>query len=166
MRRSIQLLDTSILDELLEVPGYSSGDGAIQREFDARQDAGTSFHLPVAAVIQTGGHIRLSKDGGLRRECAQRFSVLLERTLDGIAPWTFQPLSWDDNLLRQLIEPVHDVVLPLGESLAQDHLEMGDLLVLAEFEVIRNNLDQRVVDVDVWTLDATLRAVVEHIRSA
>lgn len=165
MKRVVQLLDTSIVDELLVVPGKSSGDGHIAAEFDALTQSGVEFRLPAAAVVQVGAHIGWVSDGNLRRKAAERYGKLIRLTLDRVAPWSFSPLLWDDKLLRGLLKPTHAAVLDLTESLARQHLEIGDFLIIGEFEQLRDNLDLNVVDVDVWTLDQRLRAVVAEIRS-
>ncbi len=165
MKRKVQLLDTSIVDELLEVPGKSKADGSIAAEFDARMESGVAFHLPAAAVVQVGAHIGLLSDGNQRRVCAERYSTMIRATLDRAAPWSFSSLAWDEDFLRRLLEPTSTAVLDVVESLTQRHLEIGDLLIVGEFEQLRDHLDLGFIDVDVWTLDGALRTVVDSIRT-
>jgi hypothetical protein len=81
-----------------------------------------------------------------------------------IAPWSFAPLDWDEPLLSELVAPTDTRAPALVDSLTRQFLEMGDLLIVAEFRRLRSNLDRRVVDVDVWTYDGELRAVIDHLR--
>jgi len=109
----------------------------------------------VAALVEAGGHVGRIDDGTRRRECATRLQTLIEATLDGRAPWGFAPMTWDALLLRDAISmPGADLVT----SLTNKHLEMGDLVILAELRRLRRNLDERVVVVKLWTLDAQLPA--------
>lgn len=163
--RRLELLDTSIVVELLAVPFESDRRDETLAGLSERVDAGIQLQLPVAAVLEAGNHVGRINHGGARRECAERFSDLVEQTLERQMPWTFTPVEWDEDLLRELIEPSGARPQPLRDSLASQDLEMGDLLVLAEFQRLRANLDRRVVDIDVWTYDENLRATADLIRS-
>ncbi len=94
---------------------------------------------------------------------------VIEATISRTAPWSFEPLEWNDALLGELLVPGVEPeveplpILPLAESLAQQHLELGDLLIISEFRRLRRNLDRRVVTVDVWTYDNGLRATVDSL---
>lgn len=165
MKRRVELLDTSIVVEILAIPGKSTRHDEISAEFDMRQQAGVELHLPVAAIIEAGNHVDRIANGHDRRRAAQGFSTLITATCNGTAPWSFNPLTWDPPLLQSLIAPKYTSLLPLAESLASKHLQMGDLLLVAQFLRMRGNLDRRVVDLDVWTLEATLRGVIDHLRS-
>lgn len=138
-------------------------DETVER-LEGRGGAGVQFQLPVASVVETGAHVGRIVNGHHRRECAERLDRLVGNTLDRSLPWTFTSLQWDEDLLRELIAPTHDRLRPLHEHLATQHLEMGDLLIVAEFRRVRRNLDKRVVDVDVWTYDAALRGVINDLR--
>jgi hypothetical protein len=162
MRRRLELLDTSIVVELLEVPYESDHLDEIRQGFRARAAAGTELHLPVAAVVEAGGHVGRIGDGGQRRQCAGRLEAMIRNTLAGEAPWTFNPLAWDRSLIEALVDPPQQHHR-LPDSLGSRNLEMGDLLILAEFNRLSSNLDRSVVDVDVWTLDAALRAAVDVV---
>jgi hypothetical protein len=51
-------------------------------------------------------------------------------------------------------------------ALQAQYLEMGDLLIMAEYLRIRANLDSAVVDVDVGTYDSNLRAAIDDLRNS
>lgn len=151
-RRRVEFLDTSILVELLRVPGVSGESRQYDKyeaEFEERRRGGAEFRLPVAAVLETGRHVDRVRDGHARRDCAQRFEKVLRATLDRTAPWSFAPLQWNAALLRSIVEPLGEALPGLAEAQATKHLEMGDLLIVAEFLRARNSLDRRAVDVDV-----------------
>jgi hypothetical protein len=89
--RAVALLDTSILLELLEVPGrMAQGPGALAlgRELRRkRQDNTESLLLPLAAIIEAGNHIARLSDGRLRRRYAQKLVSLLKLALNDQAPF-------------------------------------------------------------------------------
>lgn len=60
-------MDTSVLCELLEVPGKNQQATAVQAEFVTRAAAGEHFVIPVTAVIETGNPICQAKGIAERR---------------------------------------------------------------------------------------------------
>ncbi|MBI2710303.1 MAG: hypothetical protein HYX34_11500 [Actinobacteria bacterium] len=164
MRRRVELIDTSVLLELLDVPFCNDRRDEVIAEFEDRIRRGINFQMPAAALVEAGGHVSRISDGSARRRCATHLAELIGATVAGKAPWTFTRLSWDDDFLDRLLAPSDDLPLALVESLAQRHLEMGDLVIVAEWQRLRENLDPQVVEIDVWTLDNSLSAVIKHLR--
>lgn len=163
--RQLQLLDTSILVELLQVPGECARHDTTLAEFDARSAQATELQMPVAAIVEAGAHVGRIANGHERRACGRRFVNMVRSTVDRVAPWSFTPLDWDVAFLSELIAPTDERAPEIVESLSKQFLEMGDLLIVAEFRRVRANLDPRVVDVDVWTYDGNLRAIIDSLRS-
>jgi hypothetical protein len=165
LARRLELLDTSIVVELLRVPFEHARYDETVETLEHRRERGVRFQLPVAAVVEAGAHVGRINSGHHRRACAERLERMLLSTLSRQLPWTFTSLEWDEELLRELAQPTYDRVQPLREYLASQQLEMGDALIVSEFRRLRDNLDRRAVDVDVWTYDSGLRAVVDYLRS-
>ncbi|MGH9181685.1 MAG: hypothetical protein ACRDY5_08225, partial [Acidimicrobiales bacterium] len=84
---TLTFVDTSVLCELLQVPGKSSpARGAeVAAEADRRQQAGERFVIPITAVIETGNHI--AQADGNRYEVAGRLVGLLQMALADDSPW-------------------------------------------------------------------------------
>lgn len=164
MRRKVLLLDTSIVDEILGVPGKSNERTEVLAELDRRAADGVTLLISVTALVEAGDHVGNVDDGASRRTCADRLTKLIEATISPTRPWSFEPISWDSELLDSLLHPQYEILLPLSESLLKKFLQMGDLLIVGEFDRLRQNLDQSVVDVDVWTKDARLRGVIDGLR--
>lgn len=163
--RHLQLLDTSVLVELLKVPGECSRHDATVAEFETRATPPIELQMPVAAIVEAGAHVGRIVDGYERRACATRFVAMVNSTVQRRAPWSFTPLDWDVAFLGELSHPTDDRAPELVDSLTRQFLEMGDLLIVSEFRRLRQNLDRRVIDVDVWTYDGSLRAVFDGLRS-
>jgi hypothetical protein len=85
---TVGILDTSILLELLQVPGRFSQAAQIDRELVQRHNEGHSLLLPLAAILETGNHIARVSDGNLRRRAAERFVGLIRLAIAGQAPFT------------------------------------------------------------------------------
>lgn len=86
--KAVGILDTSVLLELLRVPGRFSQAEAVTKEVVRRHEEGHSLLLPLAAILETGNHIARVTDGTLRRQVAERFVGLIRLALVGQAPFT------------------------------------------------------------------------------
>lgn len=153
MPARVTFIDTSVLCELLEVPGMCSKHEDIRTEFELRADEeGERFVIPITAVIETGNHI--AQSGGDRRAAAERFVGFLAAAGSSEAPFTVHRLSWDDDFLTELCagnatgQPFID--------LASAKMGAGDVAILVERD--RFKRDSAYTDVQVWTLDEALRA--------
>ena len=164
--RRLELLDTSVLLEILEVPYESDRSVEVIEEFQAKCDAGVELQIPMATILETGSHIRkikVPKEPEARKKCARKFSRCLEAALKNEAPWRFKSFSWDNNVIRALLDG-QDHDYGLERSLGDGVFEIGDLTIVEEWRLSSENVSRKVYDVDVWTLDDTLRGVIDGLR--
>ncbi len=140
------ILDTSVLCELLRVPGKHGAHEAAWAEFERRQAEGERFLLPVTVVLETGNHIAQANDGQKRRACAERFVQLVTRSLDGDTPFTITPVPDPETVRGWLTHFVHDATLGMG---------VGDrsLIDLAE----KQRAIHAHAKVRIWSLDRHLQ---------
>lgn len=89
---TICIVDTSILDDLLNVPGWAGDHPASVAGFDERQKAREAFLLPLAVLMETGNHVAQVPNGGARRAAAQRFAEFARAALEGRSPFVATPL--------------------------------------------------------------------------
>ena len=155
MARTVTFIDTSILTEILAVPGKSQQPEAVQNELRQRVDDGEMLVLPTAAIIETGNHIGQLPDGGQRRQCAERLDRFLRAIADDQAPWTLHGSAWDADFLRRLCDG--DGRRPSLVDLATQRVGVGDVSILGEVDAYRARV-ARSVAVGVWTTDAGLEA--------
>ena len=149
---TITLIDTSVLNELLEVPGKCQQAAKVQAEFMARQVAGERFILPMTAIIETGNQIAQVKTGN-RRAAAERFVAFVERARADEPPWTVAEVTWGAELLGQLCA---------GDSTGMSFVDLagngllggGYTAILVERDVLRRR--SSTANVQVWTLEKTL----------
>lgn len=145
-------VDTSVLCELLQVPGKSAEVDEVKKEARTRLDAGDRFVLPLTAVIETGNHICNAKTGD-RRAAAERFVSLLGAVRDGAAGWALHEVSWDAAFLQRLTA---------GSITTESFVELagsgrmggGDIAILVERERFVSLGAFR--DVRIWTLEGVL----------
>lgn len=148
----VTFIDTSVLCELLAVPGMCSQHDDIRTEFELRDEAGERFVIPITAVIETGNHI--AQAAGDRRAAAERFVRFLGAAGVSEAPFTVHELSWDDQFLTELCLG-NATGRPLVD-LASARMGAGDIAILVERD--RFKRDSAYTDVRLWTLDEALGA--------
>jgi len=152
--RTVVFLDTSVLVEVLGVPGKSQRPGEIQAELRARTEAGESMILPTATIIETGNHIAQLGNGDQRRRFAESFARLLEGTVAGATPWVLNGARWDDSLLTAICRGARGC--PSLPEMASQGVGAGDISILAEAEAYAARVTH--VDVRIWTLERLLAA--------
>lgn len=154
MRRVVTFLDTSVLVEVLRVPGKSQRPDEVTAELRERVAAGETLILPAATVVETGNHIAQVGEGGARRGAAERFTTVLEATVAGEAPWALNGSRWDGELLAAICRGTRGC--PPLPDMASQGIGAGDVSILAEAEAYARRVAH--VDVRVWTLEHALRA--------
>lgn len=154
MKRVVTFLDTSVLVEVLSVPGKSQRHDEVAAELRARVGDGESLILPTATIVETGNHIAQVGEGAARRSAAERFTAVLQATIDGKAPWALNGSRWDVELLAAIAHGTRGCP-PLPEMASQG-IGAGDVSILAEAEAYGARVAH--VEVRVWTLEHALRA--------
>lgn len=151
--RRVEFVDTSILCNLLEIPGKCQDRTKVVEEYQAKREArDCDLLLPVTAIIETGNHIAQLSDGRKRRTCAERFTAMLRAVVKGEAPWALNEVEWNAAHLETLLAGGST-----GSTLVEhagNGLGCGDLNILIE----RDRYVARTsgVAATVWTLDNLL----------
>lgn len=144
---AVCLLDTSVFVEILNVPEKAQQHSQTLQQLKERIQAGQTLFLPMATILETGNHIGQVKNGGLRRQCAQRFVEQVAQALQGSSP--FKPISFlrADELSDWLAEfPDH----------AGRGSGLGDLSIIHDWQrLCTQNKGRRV---HIWSLDKHLQA--------
>jgi hypothetical protein len=153
--REVRFVDTSVLCDLLDVPGKNQQRDTVQAELRELVAANVQLVLPVAAVIETGNHIVHVAEGSARRACAERFVRLLRATAEGVLPWVLHAVAWDDAMLHALCDGTAATGSFL-ELAAAGMLGTGDLSILVERDLYASRTSGTTVTV--WTHDQRLAA--------
>lgn len=162
-KRVVEFVDTSVLLELINVPGKAQNHEKVRTELLDRMNQRRALILPTAAVVETGNHIHHVPDGKARRQCASTFSEMLELSARGEAPWVLHDATWDSSLL-EAIRTGCSTSMDLIEhaTRGESGLGTGDLSILAERDAYRaRRVDRRLVDVQVWSTDHLLSRFAE-----
>lgn len=146
--REIVLIDTSILCELLQVPGKFSeaGHADVREQIAIGEASGDLFVLPVATVLETGNHIGQIANGALRRRAAESFTRMLEAALDPALPW-LHAHAWNDETVGDLAQGFVAWATDFGSGI-------GDYSIVRDFDALCRR--HRHARVRIWSLDRHL----------
>lgn len=155
MARRVEFVDTSILCNLLGIPGKCQDRAKVVADLKRKEQArDCNLLLPVTAVIETGNHIAQLADGRERRTYAETFAGLLGLVVAGKAPWALNEVEWNAAHLNALLTGG-----TTGTTLVEhacNRLGCGDLNILIERD--RYLARTSGVEATVWTLDGQLAA--------
>jgi len=159
----VRFVDTSVLVELLEVPGKCQKPDETRAELERLLNDGHTLVLPITTVIETGNHIEQIAvgHGAARRDCAERYVRLLRAiAAEKLRGWVLHAVAWDERMLTKLCDGVSlPGAGPTGsfvELAGRGTLGAGDLAILAECELYADRTAG--VEVGVWTYDNDLAA--------
>lgn len=154
---AIVIVDTSVLLNILDVPGRNESRAEVLAELEKLIDASNHLFIPMAAIVEVGNHIAQLGNGALRRAAAERFIAEVRKALADEAPW--KPINFPSN--QEVLS-----WLDAFPDAAMQGLGMGDLSIKKEWEDLCAKY--RMSRVRVWTLDDDLagldRAVVARRR--
>ena len=151
----VRFVDTSVLCNLLDVPGKNQHVAAVRKEQVEYVGSGDTLILPITSVIETGNHVA-QLGGHHRRLCAERLDGVLRLSVANKTPYVFHAFSWDSRFVDRLLTGANT-----GTSLvehAASGLGGGDLCILTEMETYKQRA--ALAEVTVWTRDAQLAAWV------
>jgi len=152
---TICIVDTSVVLELLNVPGKASQHEAVTAEFEQRLGAREEFLLPIAVLVETGNHVAQLKlqDGGARRRSAELFREFAAKALDGAMP--FVPTPFPSRA---------DVAAWLNDfpGYAMRGIGLADRSLVALWEAHRDLQPRR--RVYIWSLDQHLAGYDTQVR--
>lgn len=142
---AIVIVDSSVLLNILDVPGRNESRAAVLAVLGELIEASNHLFIPMAAIVEVGNHIAHLGNGAQRRTAAQRFVAEVRKALADQAPW--KPMNF----------PSNQVVLGWLDAFpdaAMQGLGMGDLSIKKEWEVLcaKHPMSR----VRVWTLDDDL----------
>ena len=142
---TICIVDTSILVELLNLPGLASSHDRLVAEFARRETAREQFLLPIAVLVETGNHVAHIPDGTARRKSADDFVRFAADSLYGQSPFTPTPLP---------SIPEVTVWLTGFPDYAMRGMGLADRSLIALWDVQRQLHPQR--RIYIWSLDDAL----------
>ncbi|QWL28865.1 hypothetical protein E2R33_09805 [Rathayibacter toxicus] len=150
---TVYFIDTSVLLNMLRIPGKCQDASKIHAEFRTLKSAGAKFVLPITALIETGNAIAQCKSD--RRRAAEKYVDAITAARDNSAPWIIRDVHWDTDFIDTLVRGASTGQF-LVDHLSASSLGGGDLAILVERD--RFLAETAFTDVRVWTLDTRLDA--------
>ena len=126
---TISFIDTSILCNLVPVPGFDQQKDGVSEELRRRLDDGEEFILPITS------------EKLLRLICA------------GQAPWVLHDVAWDRGFLQSFLDGADTATSFIDH--AQAGVGAGDLCILTERQAFS---ERSRIPAGIWTLDGGLSA--------
>ena len=147
---NVRLIDTSILLNLLGVPGRCQDAETVKIEFDAAIREKDTLILPFATIIETGNKIAQIR-GERKHHIAEKFTEYLKRTALDEAPWSCASFDISNEDLFFYSEHFLDY--------ADKSVGMGDLSIIHHYEKCKELLP--VGNIMIWSTDQHLSAYKE-----
>lgn len=145
---TICIVDTSVLCNILPVPGMDQQRNQVMRDLERYLRDDAHLLLPVAVVLETGRHIAHLSDGSERRITAERLRDVV--TTDS-STGPEKPFELVGRLNPARLE-AHIADFP---DLAQSKVTLTDALLIEQFELqLAANEAHRVL---IWSLDGHLQ---------
>ena len=133
---NIRFIDTSVMMNLLEVPGRCADSQMIKEEFRQVLDNKEVLILPIATIIETGNHIAHINNGNSRRTIASKFGEFLRKTAEGKAPWQLYGIELDKE-------------------------GVGDMSIIHAYEQYKSNTPG-IGRIMIWSTDRHLQGYIEE----
>ncbi len=149
---AIILIDTSILLNILDVPGYNQDKEAVQQQYEQHVQNGDQLLLPMATVVETGSHVADIPNGYHRRAWGQIFVNLVKQTHRGEAPWS--PIAFPK--LDSIVQWLDDFPEFAGRKIG-----FADMTIIKDWE--RTCAQHTMSQVKIWSLDHGLLGYDRHI---
>jgi hypothetical protein len=89
----VVLVDSSILCEVMKIPGMHAQHEETLDQLRRLHDTGARIVVPLAAVIETGNHVAQNGDGRQRRRCAERFREFVQKAVRQEIPFHLQGID-------------------------------------------------------------------------
>ena len=147
-------VDTSVLLNLLDVPGNNDRHQADVDTRDQLLDSGFLLILPVTTVIETGNAIARDA-GGLRHDRSRAFVEILRATLSATSPWAASDVGLTNELLGAVLDGHQRA--PGLRTLMTEGVGSGDACILAEVAEYRTRISSA-YPVRIWSHDRALSA--------
>ena len=150
---NIRFIDTSVMMNLLEVPGRCADSQMIKEEFRQVLDNKEVLILPIATIIETGNHIAHINNGNSRRTIASKFGEFLRKTAEGKAPWQLYGIELDKEGLLYLADNIVEN--------AMQQVGVGDMSIIHAYEQYKSYIPG-IGRIMIWSTDRHLQGYIEE----
>jgi hypothetical protein len=143
---NIWIIDTSIFMNILDVENFNQDKEAVLSQFEERINAGDSFLLPFATIVETGNHIA-QLNGNIKFTIAQKFVQQIRLAIENQTP--YKALKFPDKL--ELLEWINDFPTNASQGIG-----FADSTIIEDWK--RQTILNQGWEVKIWALDGHLSA--------
>lgn len=146
---NVRFIDTSIMLNLLEVPGRCAEKEQVKREWAEVLQAKETLIMPIATIIETGNHIAHIADGRARHTVTAKFQEYLEKTAESKAPWTLYGNGLEKEEIKYIAEHM--------EEFTRMKVGIGDMTIIYAY---KKYLEEKpaIGTIMIWSTDEHLAA--------
>lgn len=123
---NVRFIDTSIMLNLLEVPGRCAEKEQVKEEWRSILEKKEILIMPVATIIETGNHIAHIADGRSRRSITLKFQEYLRKTAESRAPWQLYGEGLTIEEIQYLAEHM--------EEFTRNQIGIGDMTIIYAYQ--------------------------------
>lgn len=150
---NVRFIDTSVIANMLKIPGRCNDAESVQEEFKQVLEAKEVLILPIATIIETGNHIAHITDSNARRNIAGIFGEYLRKTAEGEAPWQLYGIEIDKEGLLYLADHI--------EENASRKIGIGDMSIIHAYDQYRETVPG-IGRIMIWSTDTHLQGYCEE----
>lgn len=146
----VHFIDTSVFVNIVNVPNKNNQREEVMKELKqllANKEKETMI-LPFATIIETGNHIAQNGDGRQRRQTAEAFCKIIDKTLKGEAPWVY----YGEQLRAEDLE----VICKGFPDAAMREEGFGDLSIIHAYNQYKDETPA-IHEIRIWALDKHLK---------
>ena len=144
----VVILDTSILLNLLGVPGRSQDQEVVLQQFKHYIQEKAIFLMPLGVIFETGNHIAGINNSNQRRQFAKKLQDLAKKSLTGEAPFAPVPFPSHEQINSWLNE---------FPDRAMEKVGLVDLSIIKAWEKQCELNRSRTRNVLIWSMDNDLK---------
>ena len=155
----VHFIDTSVLAVVLDLPGFCDS-SEIKKKISEElkhiiNEKNECLILPFATIIETGNHIAHCNDGRIRRSLAEKFSEVIEKTINNEMPWQYygQQLTSED---------LHIICKDFPDK-AMCGVGFGDMSIIRAYERYKDETPA-VSEIRIWSLDEHFASYHEQLK--
>lgn len=146
---NVRFIDTSIMLNLLEVPGRCSQKEQVKEEWIQVLHKRETLIMPIATIIETGNHIAHIQDGRVRHTITLKFQEFLEKTAESKAPWTLYGNGLEKEEIKYIAEHM--------DEFTRARVGIGDITIIYAYEKYLKE-KPAIGTIMIWSTDEHLAA--------
>lgn len=150
---NVRFIDTSIMMNLLGVPGRCSEKEQVMQEWSRVLEDRDNLIMPLATIIETGNHIAHISDGAIRHTITLKFREFMEKTAESKAPWTLYGNGLDKQEIKYIAEHL--------EEFTKCGVGIGDMTIIYAYEKYLKE-EPAIGTIMIWSTDTHLSAYREE----